>query len=201
MRNDWLALLFLCATVQFSVVAAATRTTYRLDPFTLQDDGSGRTLTIDLSSLGANRQVTVPNKGGTFAYTSDLDFAAGTWSPTVSNIVGFTGTPSVDSAFFIRIGDMVACVVKVRGLTTAGSVTAHNFDVSLPVAPGSGNFGGNDGAAGIVEANVAAVNKPSDVGIINSVSGTQNVRLDVYNNEIGASQSVAVVGIFVYDAS
>ena len=103
--------------------------------FVVQTAGKG----IDFSAT--------PNAPG---MTSELlnDYEEGTWTTTVSGVSNFTGTPTLASGKYTRVGRLITIEGKFSGTVTTGLINAY-FEFTLPIARGAGT----DGGAGSVISN------------------------------------------------
>lgn len=100
-----------------------------------------------------------------------LPLQEGTYSPTVSNLVGYEATPTVQWAAYARIGDFVTASVALSCFFNDGTQKA--LEVTLPVARGS-NFSSQYQAAGGGGVEYAAPTYAG--GFVRSVSGAQRVK-------------------------
>lgn len=80
---------------------------------------------------GSISGVILSRFGVKFTYDSNEDwldrYNRGFWLPTIGDFVNLTGTPSINSNFYQRIGDIINCNCKISGLT----ITSANIHTAL----------------------------------------------------------------------
>lgn len=72
----------------------------------------------------------------------------GTWTTTVTGVTNFTGTPTLASGKYTRVGRLVTIEGKFSGTVTTGSTNTY-FQFTLPISRGAAT----DGGAGSVFSN------------------------------------------------
>lgn len=123
----------------------------------------GVTDQVSVANLTAGRDVAVkrlnPTDNVVMASGKGIDFSAnggdvltqydeGTWTTTVSGVSNFTGTPTLASGKYTRVGRLVTIEGKFSATVTTGSTNAY-FQFTLPISRSSGT----DGGAGTVFSN------------------------------------------------
>jgi hypothetical protein len=102
--------------------------------------------------------------------TSELlaDYEEGTWTTTLSSVTNFTGTPTLSSALYTKVGRLVTIEGSFAGTVTTGSTLTY-FIFTLPF-----NTSNNaSGASGIVGSNGGLT-----IGaIIDAATGTASTAL------------------------
>jgi hypothetical protein len=154
-------------------------------------------------------QVTVPLVPGGADDAASKDYvdteiltavpAITTYTPTITNITGFTGIPTaVLTTSVFRVQDIVNVQLAIQSLSTPVGVQNCTFDVSLPVAIAGGNF---VSAKTLGEATILRVlTFEADSGILFTVAGTQTVRLAVKNTNNATGNAVWINIHFMYNA-
>jgi len=88
------------------------------------------------------------------------DYEEGTWTPTLSSITNWTGTPTTTYAKYIKIGKSVFMEFQFSGTVTAGS-TATYFIITLPITATSTSVSGGANVAEGYNGAVLAQNSTS----------------------------------------
>jgi hypothetical protein len=103
-------------------------------------------ITQSTAAKGVNFTANTPAAG----MTSQLLnwYEEGTWTTTVSGISNFTGTPTLDSGKYTKVGRLVTIEGKFSATVTTGSTNAY-FEFTLPFSRSAGT----DGGAGSVFSN------------------------------------------------
>lgn len=130
-------------------------------------DAAGGVKTLNTISVGnatpsaSGAGITFPasQSASTDAQTLD-DYEEGTWTPTLSSITNWTGTPTTTYAKYIKIGKSVFMEFKFSGTVTAGS-TATYFIITLPITATSTSVAGGANVAEGVIGFVSAQNSTS----------------------------------------
>ena len=113
--------------------------------------------TGDATMVNGNLVIGTAAKGIDFSanthaagMTSELlnDYEEGTWTTTVSGVSNFTGTPTLASGKYTRVGRLITIEGKFSGTVTTGAANAY-FEFTLPISRGAGT----DGGAGSVISN------------------------------------------------
>ena len=109
---------------------------------------AGRTQTSNgivqgTAATGYNFTANTPAAG----MTSQLlnDYQEGTWTTTVADVSNFTGTPSLSSGKYTKVGRLVTIEGKFSGTVNVANSTAY-FKFNLPISRSAGS----DGGAGFV---------------------------------------------------
>lgn len=166
-------------------------------------DGSGLTPL----SVGADGTVLTANSGEStgLEWQTQATTSSGTYTPTITNLVGFTGSFSSTFGQFSQVGDLVRVSVFLQTISIPATPTLLRADISLPVARTSGNFSTFSEAMGTCElsqfSGPASVQGTSDGGLIFAVSGTETVQLQVRNINLDNTGNPSVSAVFSYDAS
>lgn len=125
------------------------------------------------SSASAVPWSGVSSKPTTVAGLSLSDLAAGTYTPTVTNITN-SGTPSADVCKYSRVGNIVT--VSGRISVTPASTGSTSWRVSLPVAS---TFTGNADAMGtLVSSNASTMDGSGYVAAFLG-SGSNTIQMDM----------------------
>jgi hypothetical protein len=172
------------------------------DAITIRDNADNtKVCAWDCSSIttATTRTLTVPDANGTIALTGAGTGAEanGAWSPTFSNQSYWTGTPSASREWYIDITGTERVVhgsLRITGLSNPGTNGLGQIDFTAPVH--TGTFTGSDEGNGVVvEQNNAGSNY--DVGIVESVNSTDDLRISVRNIN-NASGTVTIDLTFTY---
>ena len=116
--------------------------------------GFPSTRTGDQTIVNGNEVFATAGKGVNFTantaaagMTSQLlnDYQEGTWTTTVADVSNFTGTPSLSSGKYTKVGRLVTIEGKFSGTVNVANSTAY-FKFSLPISRSAGS----DGGAGFV---------------------------------------------------
>ena len=121
----------------------------------LKTVGLPSTSTGDQTIVNGNLVIGTAGKGVDFSATSGTgtgellnDYEEGTWTTTVLGVVNFTGTPTLASGKYTKVGRLVTIEGKFSATVTTGSTNAY-FEFTLPISRSAGT----DGSAGAVFSN------------------------------------------------
>jgi hypothetical protein len=101
--------------------------------------------------------------------TTSLPITIGTWSPTVTNVAGYSGAITVDNARYIRVSSIVIFAIRATD-TLTGVGPDRSFRVTLPVARTAGNFAAAGEAIGSGGSNIAGA-----AGFNQAITGGQTL--------------------------
>ena len=114
------------------------------DQISVADLTSGRDVAVKKLNPTDN-VVMVAGKGVDFsANGGDVlsQYDEGTWTTTVSGVTNFTGTPTLASGKYTRIGRQVTIEGKFSGTVTVGLTNAY-FQFTLPIPRSAATDGGS----------------------------------------------------------
>jgi hypothetical protein len=95
--------------------------------------GTGSKFVVDTSPTLVTPNIGVATATSlTFGGTTFSNYNEGTWSPSVSSVTNFTGTPTVSSGKYVRIGKMCTVQAIVSGTVTTPVTTTFINLASLP---------------------------------------------------------------------
>lgn len=118
---------------------------------------SGGTLTaaqlVDISASGAGQiQFPATQNASTDANTLDDYEESFAWSPTIDQLVNFTGTPTIADGYYTKVGNLVHVQGIISGTVTSGS-TLTSCRLTLPFVQKAFP----DGATGMAISNLNGV--------------------------------------------
>lgn len=81
-----------------------------------------------------------------------VDIESGTWTPTFSDFVGALTAATLESATYLRIGNIVTCAIWFSIYYDFSSpTTSGEFDFTYPIATTTANGGGSMSSSGIIK--------------------------------------------------
>lgn len=168
---------------------------------TLQETGGGaNTISFQApASVPVSYTVTYPDsdgdpnqvwRGDGAGVLSNYTLTTGTYVPTLSNTVNFTGAVTLNTAYFMQVGTQIKVQLTTTGTMTAGSA-GWSFETTLPVARTAGNF------TTIYQGTGGGVRDQLNTWCFaQSVVGTERVRIGGFTTGAGV---VTVYCDFTYD--
>ena len=145
--------------------------------------GNGTNYT--LAALTAGSGITVTNGAGSITVATALTLAAGTYTPTFTNVANLDAS-TASQAQYLRVGNTVT-VSGVLEVDPTAATTTTQLGISLPVAS---NFGGSEDCGGC-----AAANSILEAGAIYADAANDRAQLDFISQ---ATSNHAMAFTFTY---